>query len=80
MSPADPPAGTFTARILRARGTPGGAPDGTAGAAARDATEPPVRVMHGRYAWNDAHVFAGVTLTAAELGTPPAGGPGRPGP
>jgi 4'-phosphopantetheinyl transferase EntD len=63
----DPAAGSFTARVLRARGP--------AGAAA----EPPIRVLRGRFAWNDAHVFAGVTLTAAELDSPPEGAAGRPG-
>jgi len=71
----DPPAGSFTARVIRARWGAGE----TAGAAVGGAAEPPIRVMRGRFAWNDAHVFAGVTLTAAELGAPHGGAPGRPG-
>jgi len=50
-----PEAGTFTARILKTRAAPG--------AAAR----PDIRSLHGRFARNDAYVFAGVTLAAAEL-------------
>ena len=53
-----PGAGTFTARILKER-----AADNTAGRRG-------IESLHGRYAWNDAHVFAGVTLTAAELQDP----------
>ena len=53
-----PQARTFAARILKSRGVDG--------AAAR----PGIGALHGRYAWNDAHVFAGVTLTAAELQDP----------
>ena len=63
----DPKAGTFTARVLRARGTAGGAAD------------PPIRSMRGRFAWTDAHVFAGVTLTASEIGPLPGGPAGNPG-
>jgi hypothetical protein len=63
----DPQAGTFTARVLRARGTAGGAAD------------PPIRSMRGRFAWTDAHVFAGVTLTAAELDVTRGAAPARPG-
>ena len=63
----DPATGSFTARVLRARGPAGGA-----------AAEPPVRVLRGRFAWNDAHVFAGVTLTAAEIPTDSGAAPGRP--
>jgi 4'-phosphopantetheinyl transferase EntD len=50
-----PEAGTFTARVLRARGTDGGP------------ALPGIRTLRGRFSWNDAHVFAGVTLTAPEL-------------
>jgi 4'-phosphopantetheinyl transferase EntD len=50
-----PEAGTFTARVLRAR-SPHGGP-----------ASPGIRALRGRFAWNDAHVFAGVTLTAPEL-------------
>jgi 4'-phosphopantetheinyl transferase EntD len=48
-------AGTFTARILGTRRND-------------DAHVPPVpRVLAGRFAWNDAHVFAGVALTDEQL-------------
>ena len=50
-----PEASSFTARVLKARGRDGGP------------AAPGIRVLRGRYAWNDAHVFAGVTLTAPEL-------------
>ena len=50
-----PATGTFEARVLKARGVDRGpAPAG-------------IRTLSGRFAWNDAYVFAGVTLTAAEL-------------
>ncbi len=51
----DPGRGTFTATILKARNQAG------------CAVPPGVRVLRGRFAWNDAHVCAGVTLTAPEL-------------
>jgi hypothetical protein len=35
--------------------------------------------MRGRFAWTDAHVFAGVTLTAAEIGPLPGGPAANPG-
>ncbi len=63
----EPAAGAFTARVLKARGAAGGAAD------------PPVRALHGRFAWNDAYVFAGVTLTAAELGPAPGAASRLPG-
>jgi 4'-phosphopantetheinyl transferase EntD len=53
-----PEAGTFTARIVGTRGA--------AAAAGRRGLE----TLRGRFAWNDAYVFAGVTLTAAELQDP----------
>ena len=52
-----PRAGTFTARILRTRSAEGGA-------------GPAIRSLHGRFARDDAHVFAGVTIAAAELPGP----------
>jgi 4'-phosphopantetheinyl transferase EntD len=57
----EPAARTFTARVLKARAPDGGPAD------------PPIRALRGRFAWNDACVLAGVTLTAAELGA--GGGP-----
>jgi 4'-phosphopantetheinyl transferase EntD len=45
----------FTARVLSARG----AGDGQA--------PPGIRTLRGRFALNDSHAFAGVTVTAAEL-------------
>ena len=51
----DPGGGTFTATILKARSQEG------------CAVPPRVRVLRGRFAWNDDHVCAGVTLTAPEL-------------
>ena len=53
-----PEAGTFTARILKERGA-----DQAAGRRG-------LETLRGRFAWNDAYVFAGVTLTAAELRDP----------
>jgi 4'-phosphopantetheinyl transferase EntD len=53
-----PGAGTFTARILKERGA-----DNAAGRRG-------IESLRGRFAWNDAYVFAGVTLTAAELRDP----------
>jgi len=50
-----PATGTFEARVLKSRGADRGpAPSG-------------IRTLRGRFAWNDAYVFAGVTQTAAEL-------------
>src|SRR2546425_11570060 len=46
---------SFTARVLKARGTDGGP------------AAPGIRTLLGRFAWNDDYVFAGVTLTAPEL-------------
>jgi len=63
----EPATGSFTARVLKARGAGGGAAD------------PPVRALRGRFAWDDAHAFAGVTLTAEDLGSPPAAGRRPPG-
>jgi 4'-phosphopantetheinyl transferase EntD len=51
----DPRARTFTARILKT-----GRADGAA-------ANPGPGSLHGRFTWNDAYVFAGVTVTAAEL-------------
>jgi len=51
----DPGRGAFTATILKAR-SQGGC-----------AVAPRVRVLRGRLAWDDDHVWAGVTLTAAEM-------------
>lgn len=59
----EPATGSFTARVLKARAAGGGAAD------------PPVRALRGRFAWDDVHVFAGVTLTADEID--PAPGAGR---
>ena len=53
-----PEAGTFTARILKTQ------------AAGQAAGRPGLESLGGRFAWNDAYVFAGVTLTAAELRDP----------
>ncbi len=71
----EPATGSFIARVLKARAAGGGAAD------------PPVRALRGRFAWDDAHVFAGVTLTADDLGAPPdagrspsGSGAARPGP
>ena len=52
LTPGD---SSFTARVLKARGAEGGP------------AAPGIRALRGRFAWNDAHVFAGVTLTAPEL-------------
>ena len=46
---------SFTARVLKARGADGGP------------AAPGIRTLRGRFAWNDAYVFAGVTLTAPDL-------------
>ena len=51
----DPDRREFTARILRIRAPQGGP------------SSHPIRALRGRFAWNDAYVFAGVTLTAPEL-------------
>jgi 4'-phosphopantetheinyl transferase EntD len=50
-----PETGTFSARILRTRGT-----DGVSAA-------PMIASLRGRFACDESHVFAGVTLTAPEL-------------
>jgi len=50
-----PRRGEFTARILKARGPAG------------IVSDPGLTELRGRFAWNDAYVFAGVTLSEAEL-------------
>ncbi|HYS78125.1 MAG TPA: 4'-phosphopantetheinyl transferase superfamily protein [Candidatus Dormibacteraeota bacterium] len=51
----EPGRGTFTATIRKARNQEG------------CAVPPRAPVLRGRFAWNDTHVCAGVTLTAPEL-------------
>ena len=52
----EPETCAFTARVLKSRAAGGQAPAD-------------IRTLRGRFAWNDSYVFAGVTLTAAELQT-----------